>query len=441
MVQLRPGEARSGGIGPQRRPPYGRNPLLAAHGVRARAEIVEAARDLFTRLGYQATTVEAIGEATGRSGAAVYQYFSGKFEIFAIFLREVGVELSTLAERFPLLTDDDAGRCALREWIIQMIDLDERHAGTFLCWSQVQFTEPELGSIGGNNFQRFQAGVVDRLVQAGAHPPAPSITPVGLMSVIQWSTFLNSRRSEPVDRGELADALAGMLHAYVFAPPTMPREPDAADPARIELPSIPLGDAMGLRRPVTPRGAGTVQRILLAAAERFRVNGYRGTSLNDVAARAGVSHGSVYTYWADREALFGSLARDAVAAVEEQRQLLADREATADSIDRWVQGWVSMLDVHGSVLYVWQHELDSSVGLDQLTTRRDRAVDGAVAELIDLAGDPPGHPEAMRVAIRAVLTDVPYVLTTQLGILPRSASCGFVAALLRAGLRPGPPAS
>ena len=71
------GPAGPGAIsGPQRRPPYGRNPLLAAHGVRARAEIVEAARDLFTRNGYQATTVEAIGEATGRSGAAVYQYFS-----------------------------------------------------------------------------------------------------------------------------------------------------------------------------------------------------------------------------------------------------------------------------------------------------------------------------------------------------------------------------
>ncbi len=85
-----------------------------------------------------------------------------------------------------------------------------------------------------------------------------------------------------------------------------------------------------MRRPVTPRGVSTVQRIMLAAAERFRVNGYRGTSLNDVAARAGVSHGSVYTYWADREALFGTLARDATAAVEAQRLLLPDGEVTGD---------------------------------------------------------------------------------------------------------------
>jgi hypothetical protein len=44
----------------------------------------------------------------------------------------------------------------------------------------------------------------------------------------------------------------------------------------------------------------------------------------------------------------------------------------------------------------------------------------------------------MTVAVRAVLTDVPYVLSTQLEILPRSAACGFVAGLLRAGMGVAP---
>jgi hypothetical protein len=92
-----------------------------------------------------------------------------------------------------------------------------------------------------------------------------------------------------------------------------------------------------------------------------------------------------------------------------------------------------MLDVHGSVLYVWQHEVDGP-GLDQLTARRDVALDGTVTALMALAPDEPEDPEAMTVAFRAFLTDVPYVLSTQLAILPRSASCGFVAGLLRAGL-------
>jgi AcrR family transcriptional regulator len=291
-----------------------------------------------------------------------------------------------------------------------------------------------LGSLGQDNFRDYQTAVMDGLVQAGVHPPTPSVVPVGIMSVVQWSTLLNSRRAEPVDRLSLADILARMLHAFLFARAASAPEPDDGEAGTgYRLPSIPLGDALGLRRPVTPRGVGTVQRILLAAAERFRVNGYRGTSLNDVAARAGVSHGSVYTYWADREALFGTLAGHAVAAIERQQHRLPSRPPTGDSIDRWVDGWVSMIDLHGSVLYVWQHELDG-LALDQLTARRDAALDGTVAGLLTLAPDVPDDPDPMTVALRAALTDVPYVLSTQLDILPRSTSCGFVAGLLRAGL-------
>lgn len=426
-------QARDQYPGPLRRPPYGRNPLLAAHGVRARAEIVEAARELFTKQGYQATTVESIGEATSRSGAAVYQYFAGKSEIFAIFLREVGQELQRVGEQFPVLTDDETGRLALRDWIAALMEVYEYHAGTFLCWSQIQHTEPELAILGQENFQLFQATIIGRLARAHACPPTPSIVPVGIMAVVQWSTLLNDRGSRPVTRPALAGALGAMLHALLFAPFGAAFVPEVDKPlVAYHLPTIPLGDELGLRRPVTPRGVGTVQRILLAAAERFRVNGYRGTSLNDVAARAGVSHGSVYTYWADREALFGTLARDATAAVEAQRRRLPT-EPAGDAVDRWVDGWMSVVDRHGSVLYVWQHEVGGP-GLEQLTAQRDHALDGVVAGLMDLCSVPPADPEPMRVALRAVITDVPFVLSTQLAILSLSDAADFMAQLLRVGL-------
>lgn len=471
--------------GAQRRSPYGRNPSLAAHGVRARAEIIEAARVLFAGQGYQATTVESIGEATGRSGAAVYQYFSGKFEIFEIFLREIGHELRQIAADFPALADDATARSALRDWITRLMAVIEHHSGIFLGWSQIQYTEPDLARVGQENFQLYQQTVMDRLVQAGAHTSNPSLVPVGMISVIQWSTLLNAGRARPVSRAALADALAGMLQAFLFDPAT-DVSVGADAPVDYHLPIIPLGDELGLRRPVTPRGIGTVQRILLAAADRFRVNGFQGTSLNDVAARAGVSHGSVYTYWADREALFGTLARDAIAAVAAQRSRLPVRQPSGggspgvagpavelrpgpargtrsgngpvtgtgngaavgpvgpvgEVVDRWLDGWMALIDVHGSVLYVWQHEIGGPV-LDDLTEQRDAAIDGIVDGLLDLGPERPADPEPMRVVLRAVVTDVPFVVSAQLAILTRAEAADFVAQLLRAGLQaastdPGP---
>lgn len=417
-----------------RRSPYGRNPALAAHGVRARAEIIEAARELFARNGYQATTVESIGEATGRSGAAVYQYFEGKAEIFGIFLREAGTELRVIGGLFPVLTNDRNGRRDLERWIADLIDLLTRYHATFLLWPQVQFSEPALAEIGQWNLIRFQTTIAERLSAAGAHPRTPNVVPLGMMSVIQWSYFYYLVSEAKVSRQRLEHAVANTLHHYLFAEPAGAETQTGPGHDVSELPTIPLGDTMGLRRPVTARGVGTVQRILLAAAERFRSSGFYGTSLSDVAAAAGVSHGSVYTYWADRDSLFVTLAQDAVAAVELQVTGLPAALQTADGLAGWLDRWVSMLGAHGSVLYVWTHEVDLPAIAD-LTARMNDAIDSAAASLIAASADAPMEdPAAMGVVLRAVLTDVPYVLSTQLGLLPRDATYAFVTDLLRAGI-------
>ena len=132
--------------------------------------------------------------------------------------------------------------------------------------------------------------------------------------------------------------------------------------------------------------------------------------------------------WADREALFATLAQDVLVAIERQQRLLPSRPPSGESIDAWVEGWASMIETHGSVLYVWQHEVDAPA-LGPLADRRDQVLDGIVDRLLALAADPPDGREPMSVALRAVLTDVPYVLSTQLAILPRAAASGFVAVM------------
>ena len=420
-------------VGKVRRPPYGRNPVLAAAGMRARAEMIEAARELFARHGYQGTTVESIGEATGRSGAAVYQYFEGKAEIFGIFLREAGVDLCSVGDRFPVLTDDANGRRQLAEWIGELMAVIGRHHGTFLLWAQVQFNEPGLAAIGRRTLEEFQGSVLQRLAISGAHPPAPAMVAVDMLSVVQWSYFLLVARFPELGLPRVQRALAAALHAYLFGPPGPPVHWPVTAEESNQLPSLPLGDALGLRRPVTARGVGTIHRILQATTDRYRELGYQGTSLTDVATTAGVSHGSVYTYWRDREAVFRTLAQDALAAVELRVAALPGALQTPVGLDGWLDEWVSMLDQHGPVLFVWTHEVDSPA-LAELTDRMNHALDTAADCVASASGSAAEDPGAMLVVLRAVLTDVPYVLFAQLGILQRDAAYGFVAALLHAGV-------
>jgi AcrR family transcriptional regulator len=68
--------------------------------------------------------------------------------------------------------------------------------------------------------------------------------------------------------------------------------------------------------PRSPRRAASPEArraaILSAALEEFTARGYEGARLDDVAKRAGVAKGTIYLYFADKEALFQELVRSMV---------------------------------------------------------------------------------------------------------------------------------
>ena len=62
------------------------------------------------------------------------------------------------------------------------------------------------------------------------------------------------------------------------------------------------------KRPRQIRSAETVERILAAAARIFDERGYRATTTNHVATEAGVSIGSLYQYFPNKDAVLVALA-------------------------------------------------------------------------------------------------------------------------------------
>ena len=61
------------------------------------------------------------------------------------------------------------------------------------------------------------------------------------------------------------------------------------------------------KRPGQARSRDTVEAILRAAVELFSARGYAGTNTNDLADRAGVSVGSVYQYFPNKDAILTAL--------------------------------------------------------------------------------------------------------------------------------------
>jgi AcrR family transcriptional regulator len=70
------------------------------------------------------------------------------------------------------------------------------------------------------------------------------------------------------------------------------------------------------KRPVQPRAQATVEVILTAAAQLLERDGLARFTTNAVAARAGVSIGSVYQYFPSKEALTAVLIERSLAELE-----------------------------------------------------------------------------------------------------------------------------
>jgi len=75
--------------------------------------------------------------------------------------------------------------------------------------------------------------------------------------------------------------------------------------------------------------------ILAAAFEEFKLRGYAATRLEDVAKRAGVSKGTIYIYFQNKEELFRAALEDAL-----ESQLLSNLHAMSEVSGHFDGKWI-----------------------------------------------------------------------------------------------------
>jgi AcrR family transcriptional regulator len=87
------------------------------------------------------------------------------------------------------------------------------------------------------------------------------------------------------------------------------------------------------------------QQILDAAIEVFGDHGLADARLEDIAKRAGVSKGTIYLYFPNKEALFKEMIRQTVIDQLEQteRDLVNDHGSATDQVRRFMRWWWALM--------------------------------------------------------------------------------------------------
>ena len=106
-------------------------------------------------------------------------------------------------------------------------------------------------------------------------------------------------------------------------------------------------------RELRAQGRETVRKLLEAGIIEFEERGFVGVRVDDVVKRAGISHGTFYLYFANKEDLFKALLRDALHDMEIVAGdfPVVTSDATGLAVLRqWVRKFSAAYAAHGTVL-------------------------------------------------------------------------------------------
>src|ERR1035438_3252476 len=108
-------------------------------------------------------------------------------------------------------------------------------------------------------------------------------------------------------------------------------------------------------RELRAQGRETVRRLLEAGMVEFEDRGFHGVRVDDVVRRAGISHGTFYLYFSNKEDLFKALLLDALRDMETVAgdfPIVTRDDAGKTVLRRWVRKFFDVYAAHATVIRI-----------------------------------------------------------------------------------------
>lgn len=407
-----------------RRASYGpSSPAVGARGATTRGRIAEVSLELFGRLGYFDTSVDAIAKAAGVSRATLYQYFKGKDEIFLELLNECGSALFRVARRIGALGADEVGFDNLNWWLGEWSWVFDKYSTMFVQWTAIASSDTKVRPEITRFVRGYNHRVAERLAASGLKgldPEAAAMTMTALVHRI--NLFVHTNRAYGRSAKDAVDTLSVFLQLMLFpdTPPSVLTSLGlhaSADPAA-EVDAVvvpPAPDIAGLS--VSERTAGlskravvTVNALADAGAAQFRARGYRSTSVDDIVESANVARGTFYKYFSDKQDLLAAVAAEIYGAgmAFAERIGQVDPAAKKSTLRPWLATYVKFCDRYSGCIDAWAEGTIDDPTIVSIGENGQVQMDIGAARMLVRGPDRyPFDPVVSALILRALVTRVP----------------------------------
>ena len=170
-------------------------------------------------------------------------------------------------------------------------------------------------------------------------------------------------------------------------------------------------------RALRRQGEATRAKLLAAAEPALAESGWHATRVDDVVRLAGVSHGTFYLYFANKEDLFRALAErcadDATELAASLGRVDPGPEGQA-ALRAWVSEFLNFYRRNGVVIRAWAENQVGDRKLARLgTTSFGRISSTLQASMIEGSAEPSREVELRAAALLAMLERFAYVVTSR----------------------------
>jgi AcrR family transcriptional regulator len=407
-----------------RRASYGpSSPAVGARGATTRGRIAQASLELFGRVGYFDTSVDAIAKAAGVSRATLYQYFKGKDEIFLELLNECGSALFRVARRIGPLGPDEVGFDNLNWWLGEWSWVFDKYSTMFVQWTAIASSDTKVRPEITRFVRGYNHRLAERLAASGLQGMDPEVAAMTMTALVhRINLFVHTDRAYGRRAKDAVDTLSVFLQLMLFpdTPPSVLTSlglhasvDPAGDVDAVEVPPPP--DVAGLS--VTERTASlskravvTVNALADAGAAQFRARGYRSTSVDDIVESASVARGTFYKYFSDKQDLLAAVAAEIYSAgmAFAERIAAVDPVAKKSTLRPWLATYVEFYDKYSGCIEAWAEGTTDDPTIVSIGENGQVQMDiGAARMLIRGPDRYPFDPVVSALILRGLVTRVP----------------------------------
>ena len=246
--------------------------------------------------GISQTSLSEIARSVGVSRAAIYYYFEDQQDlVFQCYHRSCDVMALRLSE--AIAHGGDA-LSVLMAFVDSMLAEDEPE---FASLSEAAYLRPDQHSIILGLYETLLAGIAE-ILQTGAsrgelRPCSAAVVAQSILGLVSWIPMARRwRSSQGLSHRDMVEAIKALLDHGVAADRRAPRTYQPYDFSSADIRLNRVFDAEAL--------AAAKQEALLASASwLFNLKGVDATSLEEIAARVGVTKKVIYHNVGDKERL------------------------------------------------------------------------------------------------------------------------------------------